>query len=93
VKTRRRDRAAQRAGYGEFDPIDSNETAGGKSRNRRTEITLQPNIDEIVAVPQGGPTLARTIESCRSLSPGLSASQAPRPAAQGGFCDWSSTGF
>lgn len=39
------------AGYGEFDPVDSNQTAAGKAHNRRTEITLQPNIDEIVAVP------------------------------------------
>jgi len=40
------------AGYGEFDPADSNDTREGKSHNRRTEITLQPNIDEIVAVPE-----------------------------------------
>lgn len=41
------------AGYGEFDPVDSNDTKSGRSHNRRTEITLQPNIDEIVAVPAG----------------------------------------
>jgi len=39
------------AGYGEFDPADSNDTTIGKARNRRTEISLEPNIDEIVAVP------------------------------------------
>lgn len=39
------------AGYGEFDPVETNATTLGKARNRRTEITLQPNIDEIVAVP------------------------------------------
>lgn len=39
------------AGYGEFDPVASNETLDGKARNRRIEITLQPNIDEMVAVP------------------------------------------
>jgi chemotaxis protein MotB len=43
--------ALSAAGYGEFDPADSNDTREGKSHNRRTEITLQPNIDEIVAVP------------------------------------------
>ncbi len=40
------------AGYGEFDPVSTNTTAPGKAQNRRTEITLQPNIDEIVAVPE-----------------------------------------
>jgi len=39
------------AGYGEFDPVDANGTPQGKAHNRRTEITLQPNIDELVAVP------------------------------------------
>jgi chemotaxis protein MotB len=44
--------ALSAAGYGEFDPVDGNETAAGKSHNRRTEITLQPNIDEIVSLPE-----------------------------------------
>ena len=39
------------AGYGEFDPVASNETIDGKRKNRRTEISLVPNIDEMVAVP------------------------------------------
>ncbi len=41
------------AGYGEFDPVDSNDSKNGRSRNRRTEIALQPNIDEFVSVPTG----------------------------------------
>jgi chemotaxis protein MotB len=40
------------AGYGEFDPVASNENADGKKKNRRTEISLVPNIDELVAIPQ-----------------------------------------
>ena len=39
------------SGYGEFDPVASNDTEAGRSKNRRIEITLQPNIDELVAVP------------------------------------------
>jgi chemotaxis protein MotB len=44
--------ALSAAGYGEFDPVSANDTAVAKAHNRRTEITLQPNIDEIVAVPE-----------------------------------------
>lgn len=40
------------SGYGEFDPVASNDTATGRAKNRRTEITVQPNIDELVAVPE-----------------------------------------
>lgn len=39
------------AGYGEFDPVSANDTPGNKARNRRIEITLQPKIDELVALP------------------------------------------
>jgi chemotaxis protein MotB len=40
------------AGYGEFDPVASNEAPLGRAKNRRIEISLQPNIDELVAVPE-----------------------------------------
>lgn len=40
------------AGYGEFDPVGGNDAADGRAKNRRIEITLQPNIDEFVAVPE-----------------------------------------
>jgi chemotaxis protein MotB len=39
------------AGYGEFDPIMPNDDAAGRARNRRIEVTLQPHIDEMVAIP------------------------------------------
>lgn len=40
------------AGYGEFDPVSANAEPKGKAKNRRIEITVQPQIDELVAVPQ-----------------------------------------
>lgn len=40
------------AGYAEFDPVAANDTPQNKAKNRRIEITLQPNIDELVALPQ-----------------------------------------
>jgi chemotaxis protein MotB len=39
------------AGYGEFDPVAANDASDGRARNRRIEISLQPNIDELVSVP------------------------------------------
>jgi chemotaxis protein MotB len=39
------------AGYAEQDPVASNATAKGRAKNRRIEITLQPNIEELVALP------------------------------------------
>jgi chemotaxis protein MotB len=45
--------ALSAAGYGEFDPVVANDSPDHKAKNRRIEIVLQPNIDELVAVPQG----------------------------------------
>lgn len=43
--------ALSAAGYGEFDPVASNDEAVGKAKNRRIEIVVQPHIDEIVTLP------------------------------------------
>jgi chemotaxis protein MotB len=45
-------KALSAAGYGEFDPVASNDTADGRARNRRIEIALQPNLEELVAAPE-----------------------------------------
>ncbi len=39
------------AGYGEFDPVAPNTTPEDRAKNRRIEITLQPQIAEMVQVP------------------------------------------
>ncbi|HXN33972.1 MAG TPA: OmpA family protein [Polyangiaceae bacterium] len=43
--------ALSASGYGEFDPIASNDSPEGRAKNRRIELTLQPNLDELVAAP------------------------------------------
>ena len=43
--------ALSAAGYSDVDPISANNTPVGRKHNRRTEIALQPNIDELVSVP------------------------------------------
>ncbi len=40
------------AGYGEFDPVAGNDTPDNKQKNRRIEITLVPNLEEFVRVPE-----------------------------------------
>ena len=35
------------AGRGEFIPVDSNDTREGRQRNRRTEIIITPDLDEL----------------------------------------------
>jgi chemotaxis protein MotB len=44
--------ALSAAGYAEFDPANPNTTDKGKQKNRRIEIVLVPNIDELVKMPE-----------------------------------------
>jgi chemotaxis protein MotB len=39
------------AGYGEYDPVSSNEQEEGRALNRRIEIVLMPNLDEMPQLP------------------------------------------
>lgn len=40
------------AGYAEFDPVKDNATEDGKQQNRRIEIVLMPNIEELPKMPE-----------------------------------------
>lgn len=40
------------AGYGEFDPVAPGDEASSWAKNRRIEITLQPNVDELLSLPE-----------------------------------------
>ncbi len=40
------------AGYGPYDPVATNGTPDGQSKNRRIEITLVPNVAPLVAVAE-----------------------------------------
>jgi chemotaxis protein MotB len=42
------------AGYGEHDPVASNDKPEGRARNRRIEIVLMPDITELVQLPEEG---------------------------------------
>jgi chemotaxis protein MotB len=42
------------AAYGQFDAVVANDSPEHQSQNRRIEITLQPNIDELVMLPGAG---------------------------------------
>jgi chemotaxis protein MotB len=40
------------AGYAEFDAVQSNKDDKGRAKNRRIEIVLMPNIEELVKMPE-----------------------------------------
>jgi chemotaxis protein MotB len=45
-------------GYGEYDPITANDTPANKAQNRRIEIVIMPNIEELPKVEADMPKTA-----------------------------------
>ncbi|MBK8214373.1 MAG: OmpA family protein [Myxococcales bacterium] len=43
------------AGHAEFDPVAPNGSPEGRQANRRIEIALQPNVEELIALPEVKP--------------------------------------
>ena len=41
------------AGFADGDPVADNGSKDGRQKNRRTEIVLMPNIEELPVVPEG----------------------------------------
>lgn len=44
------------SGRSQYEPVESNSTPDGRARNRRTEIILEPKLDELMKLIEGGTT-------------------------------------
>jgi hypothetical protein len=64
------------AGYAEWDPLGPNTDAGNRARNRRIEISLVPNIEELISLPdlKGDPA-----QPAPSATPPATPSPSPSP--------------
>jgi chemotaxis protein MotB len=67
------------AGYAEFDPVQPNATDKGKAKNRRIEIVLVPNVEELVKLPDVGKAKAQKEPPKEPQEPGKDNAQPPPP--------------
>jgi chemotaxis protein MotB len=63
--------ALSAAGYAEFDPAQSNATEKGKAKNRRIEIVIVPNIEDLVKMPELGKTKDAAAKETKEPPPPL----------------------
>ncbi len=67
------------AGYADQAPIDSNDTVDGRTKNRRIEITVMPNLDDLPPIADDAKPL--TTESPRApATPSPTAAELPGPS-------------
>jgi len=70
IRTGMTPRSLAAAGYGEYDPIAPNATPQGRQENRRIELTLLPNNDELPPIaPTKGAALAPSTVPANTPAP------------------------
>lgn len=80
------------SGYGDTDPVASNSDAAGKQKNRRVELIMMPNVEEMLDLKSltSDDALASTTAPAASAAPATSSAKpaattpapAPAPAAK-----------
>ena len=55
IKQRFPSKSLAAAGYGEFDPVAKNDTEASRELNRRIEIILVPNLEELPSLTGNQP--------------------------------------
>jgi chemotaxis protein MotB len=62
--------ALSAAGYADVDPAHSNANDAGKAKNRRIEIVIVPNIEDLVKMPElGGKTKEKDAPAAKPAAP------------------------
>ena len=64
------------SGHAEFDPVAPNGTNEGRQANRRIEIALQPNVEELIALPEFK-SVAREPKPAAAPPPAMPAAKPP----------------
>lgn len=68
------------AGYAEFDPSQSNSNDKGRAKNRRIEIVLVPNIEELVKMPELKPVESVHVQTApTTTAPPTTTAKPPTP--------------